>query len=146
MSDIASDKSKNPILAKGEHQSLLLKESWEIERIQRVQRRILAAHGWFRLDSETHEVAKAVLELMDALSQYDADTLYDADSQSETDAQSRGHAKTVLSTSEAAEILMVSRPFVVKLLEQGAIAFHKVGTHRRIKSADLYAYKERQDL
>ena len=51
-----------------------------------------------------------------------------------------------LSTTEAAEILNVSRPYVVKLLDQGLIPFVATeGNHRRIKRADLLEFKGRKD-
>ena len=50
-----------------------------------------------------------------------------------------------LTTQEAADMLNVSRPHLVKLLESGALAFHKTGKHRRIRFADLMVFKTEQD-
>ena len=50
-----------------------------------------------------------------------------------------------LTTQEAADMLNVSRPHLVKLLESGALAFHKAGKHRRIRFVDLMAFKTEQD-
>lgn len=46
-----------------------------------------------------------------------------------------------LSTQQAAEMLGMSRPHVVKLLEKGIIPFKKVGSHRRILLDDLIRYE-----
>lgn len=64
------------------------------------------------------------------------------------DLMAKGKAISVIpsdaevTTQQAAEILNVSRPHVVKLLEDGVIPFHKVGSHRRIKLTDIEQFRE----
>ena len=50
-----------------------------------------------------------------------------------------------LTTQEAADLINVSRPHLVKLLESDALPFHKTGKHRRVRFADLMRFKAERD-
>lgn len=50
-----------------------------------------------------------------------------------------------LTTQDAANMIGVSRQYMVQLLEEGKVPFHKVGTHRRVYLRDLLEYRKQRD-
>ena len=53
-------------------------------------------------------------------------------------------ADAELTTQHAADLLGLSRTYVVRLIDQGSLVAHMAGTHRRLRASDVLAYRERR--
>jgi excisionase family DNA binding protein len=94
-------------------------------------RESLEADRDLRLDMALHglppSVTRALSAVLEVLVQGDAVAIVPVDAE--------------LSTQEAADLLGVSRPFLVRLIEQGKLSCRWVGSHRRLRVADVLAYR-----
>ncbi len=103
---------------------------------------LLASEGEVRLRLQPPKGRPELIALPDAAVRLLVDILTQ---------MAQGHAVTLipihaeLTTQQAAELLNVSRPFLVKLLEDGKLPYRKVGTHRRVLFRDVLALKQRSD-
>jgi excisionase family DNA binding protein len=73
---------------------------------------------------------RAVLALLEELASGNAVHLVPADAE--------------LTTQQAADLLGISRTYVVRLIDDGKLSAHLVGTHRRLRAADVLAYRARR--
>jgi len=73
---------------------------------------------------------RAVLALLEELASGSAVHLVPADAE--------------LTTQQAADLLGISRTYVVRLIDDGKLPAHLVGTHRRLRAADVLAYRARR--
>ena len=102
----------------------------------------LQAHHNFRVQLTGDNEPNEAVEIPEAASRLLVDVLTQ---------MGKGNAVTVtpvsaeLTTQQAAEILKVSRPYLIGLLTEGEIPFRMVGTHRRILLDDLMEFKKRND-
>lgn len=112
-------------------------ETAQLEQLGRELERVLGRDrgaGLIDADGETLAVPSSALRTLKLI----------------VDALARGQTvmlvphRRELTSQEAADILHVSRPHLVKLLDEGVIPHYKVGTHRRVRIEDVLAYRERR--
>ncbi len=121
--------------------------SAEDKTLARVNSRILASHlsegrSHYRIQLVSGESATDTLTVPAAAFHLLAEAL---EQMAEGNAVALVPLRQELSTSEAAELLGVSRPYLVGLLESGQIPFRKVGARRRVLREDAIAYRRQID-
>lgn len=108
----------------------------------RTLERLAGRNGGLELNLRGEADSEAVVELSPSVSRMVLDLLTHI---------GRGEMVTFipsgaeLTTQQAADILNVSRPYLVKLLDSGEIPHHRVGRHRRVKASDVLSYKRTRD-
>lgn len=109
------------------------KNAAELKEIEELKQKISNIDTFFMMKSEGQEIqlppviTQVINEIINILYQGSSLTLIPMEKE--------------LTTQQAAYILNVSRPFVIKLLDSNEISYRKVGTHRKILMKDLIAYK-----
>ena len=119
--------------------------SAEDRQIANQLRRILAAHqaGEAHLKVSDPATKKAVdITLTPAMSDLFLELLRYIGS---GDAVTLLPIQQMLTTQQAAHLLNVSRPYLIKLIEKGDIPHSMVGRHRRVKAEDVFAFKSARD-
>lgn len=113
-------------------------EERETPQIKRLERLLNAQKSQPRLVGSSGEeillpdsVYQALEQVIHAMASGQAITLVPSDRE--------------MTTQQAADFLNVSRPYLIKLLEQGDIPYTKIRTHRRVRSQDIMAYKQQRD-
>jgi excisionase family DNA binding protein len=115
-----------------EHDVIAAKKTRQLLRKVRHRRKLSLLFG---ADSEPIELPTSVREVVELA----------------LDGIAAGHTLEVtalaeeMTTQEAAEYLNVSRPFLIKLLDQGSMRYRRVGTHRRVQREDVVRFKQDQD-
>ena len=100
-------------------------------------RKIIAGNNKLRFQGQTAEIVltpaikDVLLEVLRHISSGDAVTIVPV--------------SQMLTTQQAADILNVSRPFLISILGKGEIPFELVGRHRRIKAEHLFDFKKARD-
>lgn len=103
--------------------------------LRRQIRAIIREQGTARLigpDGETTEIPGSALHALELV----------------LEGMARGQTMTLvphgreLTTQEAADLLHVSRPHLIKLLDEGVIPHYRVGTHRRVRIEDVLDYRQ----
>ncbi len=123
LNDLPSAETVNLARESATALSRLLREHPEIDRAQ------------VRLDHEDLILPRAALDLLRKL----------------LAEMAQGNAVTIvpvhaeLTTQEAADMLNISRPYLVKLLTEEQIPYTMVGSHRRVRLKDLLAFKQKQE-